>query len=92
MFIWRGLRLIPRKCQAVFVWRVQHQSSRRDLTIPIIYVLNIYLEVGYSHSCNHSKHNQEHASDNRLWNGDENRSKLAEDSQDDHQDPRGLDD
>jgi len=44
----------------------------------------IYLEVGYSHCCDHAKHNQEHPSDNRLWDGDEDRPKLAEDSQYDH--------
>lgn len=50
------------------------------------------LEVGYPHCCNHSKHNEEHSSNNRVWDGDKNCSKLPKDPQDDHQNASCLDD
>lgn len=55
-------------------------------------VRSIYLKVGYSHSCNHSKHNKEHPSDDRLWNGDENCSKFSKDSQNEHENSGHLED
>lgn len=55
-------------------------------------VRSIYLKVGYSHSCNHSKHNEEHPSDDRLWNGNENCSKFSKDSQNEHENSGHLED
>lgn len=52
----------------------------------------VYLEVGHSHCCDHSKHNKEHASNDRLWDGDKNCSKFSKYSQDDHQNTSCLDD
>lgn len=52
----------------------------------------VYLEVGHSHCCDHSKHNKEHASNDRLWDGDKNCSKFSKYSQDDHQNTCCLDD
>lgn len=45
----------------------------------------VYLKVGYPHRCNHSKHNEKHSSNDRVWDGDKNSSKLSKDSQDDHE-------
>lgn len=53
---------------------------------------SVYLQVGHSHCCDHSKHNEEHASNNRLWDGDKNCSKFSKYSQDDHQNASCLDD
>lgn len=45
----------------------------------------VYLEVGYSHCCDHSKHNKEHASNDWVWDGDKNCPKFSKDPQNDHQ-------
>lgn len=50
----------------------------------------VYLEVGYSHRCDHSKHNKEHASNDRVWDGDKNCSKFSKDPQNDHQNSSRL--
>ena len=52
----------------------------------------VYLEVRYPHCCDHSKHNEEHASNDRVWDGDKNCSKFPKDSQDDHQKAGRLED
>lgn len=55
-------------------------------------VRSIYLKVGYSHSCNHSKHNKEHPSNDRLWNGNKDCSKFSKDSQNQHENSSHLED
>ena len=52
----------------------------------------VYLKVGYPHRRDHAKHNEEHASDDRVWDGDEDGPELSEDPQDDHEDPSRLED
>lgn len=55
-------------------------------------VISVYLQVGYSHSCDHSEHNEEHPSDDRLWNGNENGSEFSKDSQNQHENSSHLED
>lgn len=52
----------------------------------------IYLQVGDPHSGDHSEHYQEHASDHRLWDGDEHSAELPKEPQDDHEEPSRLQD
>lgn len=52
----------------------------------------LHLQVGDSYCCNHSKHNEEHASDDRVRNGDEHGSKFSKHPQNDHQNPSCLED
>lgn len=47
---------------------------------PFFLLKVFYLKVGDSHSCNHSKHDEEHASDDRVWDGDENGPELPNES------------
>lgn len=55
-------------------------------------IRSVYLQVGYSHSCDHSEHNKEHPSDYRLWNGNENGSEFSKDSQNQHENSSHLED
>lgn len=53
---------------------------------------SIYLQVGYPYSSHHPEHNQEHASDYRLRDGDEHRAEFPKEPQDDHEEASRLQD
>lgn len=51
-----------------------------------------YLQVWDSHSGDHPEHDQEHASDYRLRDGDEDGAELPKEAQDDHEESGRLQD
>lgn len=53
---------------------------------------SVYLQVGDSHSSDHPEHDQEHASDYRLRDGDEHGTELPKESQQDHEEASRLED
>lgn len=50
----------------------------------------VYLQTGNTHCCYHAKHDEEHSTNDRVWNGYKDCTEFTKESQDDHKKPSGL--
>lgn len=50
----------------------------------------VYLKIGNSHRCYHPEHDEEHSTNDRVWNSYKDSAEFTEESQDDHKKPGGL--
>lgn len=71
---------------------LHHSTAQYQMVLHLLCEANtsIYLQVWYSHSSDHPEHNQEHAPDHWLRDGDEHGTELPKEPQDDHEEARRL--
>jgi len=58
------------------------------MKLTILY--EVYLQIGNAHCCYHAKHDEEHSTNDRVWNSYKDCTEFTKESQDDHKKPSGL--